>query len=120
MSGDDVLFLQYTGLPETSPLVSLNPLSVNAYNGTTGVPMPSTDIKLLDDDGNEVEQGQSVEICIKGPQVMSGYSGLGQANAAAFTPDGYLTENRSRSAAWASPRRSARWRYGCCRTRLPW
>lgn len=78
------------GLSETSPIVALNPLSVNEYTGTTGVPMPSTDVKLLDDDGNEVAQGQSGEVCVKGPQVMSGYWGLGEANAAAFTPDGYF------------------------------
>lgn len=78
------------GLSETSPIVSLNPPSVNEYTGTTGVPMPSTDVKLIDDDGNEVPEGGSGEICVKGPQVMSGYWQNPQANEAAFTPDGYF------------------------------
>ncbi len=78
------------GLSETSPIVSLNPPSVNKYTGTTGVPMPSTDVKLLDDDGQEVVDGASGEICVKGPQVMSGYWGNAEADASAFTPDGYF------------------------------
>lgn len=78
------------GLSETSPIVSLNPPSVNEYTGTTGVPMPSTDVKLIDDDGNEVPEGGSGEICVKGPQVMSGYWQNPKANEAAFTPDGYF------------------------------
>lgn len=78
------------GLSETSPIVSLNPPSVNEYTGTTGVPMPSTDVKLIDDDGNEAPEGGSGEICVKGPQVMSGYWQNPKANEAAFTPDGYF------------------------------
>lgn len=78
------------GLSETSPIVSLNPPSVSEYTGTTGVPMPSTDVKLIDDDGNEVPEGGSGEICVKGPQVMSGYWQNPKANEAAFTPDGYF------------------------------
>lgn len=78
------------GLSETSPLATLNPLSVNEYNGTTGVPMPSTDIKLLDDNGQEVAIGQSGEVCIKGPQVTSGYWGHPKGDLASFTIDGYF------------------------------
>ena len=52
--------------------------------------MPSTDIKLIDEAGNEVPLGQSGEICAKGPQVMSGYWQQPEANAAAFTADGYF------------------------------
>src|SRR5262249_40689350 len=60
------------------------------FNGTTGLPMPSTDIKLLDDNGREAGPGESGEICAKGPQVMRGYWQKPEANAAAFTADGYF------------------------------
>ncbi len=78
------------GLSETSPVLSFNPARVTAFNGTTGLPLPSTDIVLLDDAGAEVPVGQSGEVCAKGPQVMSGYWDKPEANAAAFTADGYF------------------------------
>ncbi len=78
------------GLSETSPVVSFNPESVQGLHGTTGLPMPSTDIKLLDDQDREVGIGESGEICVKGPQVMKGYWRNPEATAAAFTPDGYF------------------------------
>jgi long-chain acyl-CoA synthetase len=78
------------GLSETSPVLSFNPTAVTEFNGTTGMPMPSTDIKLLDEEGSEVGIGQPGEICAKGPQVMSGYWRKPEANAAAFTDDGYF------------------------------
>jgi long-chain acyl-CoA synthetase len=78
------------GLSETSPIVSFNHASIREFNGTTGLPLPGTDIQLLDDDGAVVPVGQSGEICVKGPQVMRGYWQQPEANAAAFTPDGYF------------------------------
>jgi long-chain acyl-CoA synthetase len=78
------------GLSETSPVLSFNPTAVTEFNGTTGMPMPSTDIKLLDEEGREVAIGEPGEICAKGPQVMSGYWQKPEANAAAFTEDGYF------------------------------
>ena len=78
------------GLSETSPVLSFNPARVTAFNGTTGLPLPSTDIVLLDDNGAEVAVGQSGEVCAKGPQVMGGYWDKPEANAAAFTADGYF------------------------------
>jgi long-chain acyl-CoA synthetase len=78
------------GLSETSPILTFNPASVQNFNGTTGLPLPSTDVKLIDDDGNEVALGESGEIVAKGPQVMSGYWEKPEANAAAFTKDGYF------------------------------
>jgi long-chain acyl-CoA synthetase len=78
------------GLSETSPVLSFNPTAVTEFNGTTGMPMPSTDIKLLDEEGREVGIGEPGEICAKGPQVMSGYWQKPEANAAAFTDDGYF------------------------------
>jgi len=78
------------GLSETSPVLSFNPASIKEFSGTTGLPLPGTDIKLLDDSGAEVALGQSGEVCAKGPQVMRGYWNQPEANAAAFTPDGYF------------------------------
>jgi long-chain acyl-CoA synthetase len=78
------------GLSETSPVLSFNPPYVNEFSGTTGLPLPSTDIKLIDDDGKEVAVGEAGEVCAKGPQVMSGYWQQPEANAAAFTADGYF------------------------------
>ena len=78
------------GLSETSPVLSFNPWYLTEFSGTTGLPMPSTDIKLLNDDGREVGLGEAGEICAKGPQVMTGYWEKPEANAAAFTADGYF------------------------------
>ena len=78
------------GLSETSPVLTLNPDSIADFSGTTGLPLPGTDIKLLADDGNEAAIGEPGEVCAKGPQVMRGYWNQPLANAAAFTPDGYF------------------------------
>jgi len=78
------------GLSETSPVVSFNPASIQDFNGTTGLPLPGTDIKLIDDCGDEVALGEAGEVCVKGPQVMSGYWNQPEANSAAFTEDGYF------------------------------
>ena len=78
------------GLSETSPVVSFNPAAVDSFNGTTGLPLPGSDVKLLGDDGSEVALGEAGEVCVKGPQVMSGYWRQPEANAAAFTADGYF------------------------------
>jgi long-chain acyl-CoA synthetase len=78
------------GLSETSPVLTFNPASIQEFSGTTGLPLPGTDIKLLDDEGNAVAPGQPGEVCAKGPQVMRGYWNQPEANAAAFTADGYF------------------------------
>jgi long-chain acyl-CoA synthetase len=78
------------GLSETSPVLSFNPGYIKEFTGTTGLPLPSTDIKLLDDEGRAAPIGQAGEICAKGPQVMGGYWEKPEANAAAFTTDGYF------------------------------
>ncbi len=65
--------LEGYGLTECSPLVSVNPYDIQCHNGSIGLPVPSTDIMLVDDNGNEVPEGQPGELCIKGPQVMLGY-----------------------------------------------
>ncbi|MGK7394050.1 MAG: AMP-binding protein [Candidatus Cyclobacteriaceae bacterium M3_2C_046] len=61
------------GLTETSPVLSCNPIDGNEKIGTIGLPFPNTDIAIMDDEGNELPEGQDGEICAKGPQVMPGY-----------------------------------------------
>jgi len=61
------------GLTETSPVVTTNPLDGTDRVGTIGLPLPSTDVKFIDDENNEVGIGERGEICVKGPQVMKGY-----------------------------------------------
>ncbi|MFQ8432036.1 AMP-binding protein [Amaricoccus sp. W119] len=83
------------GLSETSPILCLNPIaphpsSGEAFSGTCGLPLPSTEIRLLDDEGREVPEGEAGEICARGPQVMWGYWNNEPANAAAFTDDGFF------------------------------
>jgi long-chain acyl-CoA synthetase len=79
------------GLSETSPSASCNPTTSTAYTGTIGVPLPSTLMKLLDDDGREVTTlGQPGEIAIKGPQVMAGYWQRPDETAKVMTADGFF------------------------------
>ncbi len=78
------------GLSETSPVLTVNLLTVPGYRPGIGVPVPSTDISLRDDDGNEVPQGESGELCAKGPQIMSGYWRQPEATAEVMTADGYF------------------------------
>ena len=78
------------GLSETSPSASCNPTTSTEFTGTIGVPIPSTWMKILDDDGHEVPQGQTGEIAIKGPQIMAGYWQRPDETAKVMTPDGYF------------------------------
>jgi len=78
------------GLSETSPSTTCNPTDSKAYTGTIGVPLPSTWLKLLDDNGNEVALGEPGEIAIKGPQVMAGYWQRPDETAKVMTSDGYF------------------------------
>lgn len=78
------------GLTESSPVASCNLLNGSDRIGTIGIPVSSTDMKLVDDDGNEVKQGESGEIWIKGPQVMQGYYNKPEETAKVLTPDGWL------------------------------
>ena len=65
--------VQAYGLTETSPAATINPLRADAFSGSIGLPIPSTAIRICDDDGNDLPMGESGEICIRGPQVMEGY-----------------------------------------------
>lgn len=78
------------GLSETSPIVSANPCTISEYSGTIGLPLSSTDIVILDDDGHQVPIGQSGEIAIRGPQVMAGYWNRPDETEKVMTPDGFF------------------------------
>lgn len=82
--------LEAYGLTETSPCITINPCNLKAYNGTIGLPMPSTDVCLLDDAGNEVPLGEPGEIAVKGPQVMKCYWQNPAETAKVFNRDGWL------------------------------
>ena len=85
-----VALIEAYGLTETSPGVSINPLTLERYNGSIGLPLPSTDISIRDEAGNEVEPGEPGELCVSGPQVMAGYWNKPEENESTFFPDGYL------------------------------
>jgi long-chain acyl-CoA synthetase len=78
------------GLSETSPSATCNPLDSDAFTGTIGLPLPSTELALLDDDGKEVPAGTPGEIAIRGPQVMAGYWQRPDETAKSMTADGYF------------------------------
>jgi long-chain acyl-CoA synthetase len=78
------------GLTETSPMACANPLNIRAYTGLIGLPVPSTELAILDDQGLELGLGQAGEICIRGPQVMQGYWNKPEETAHVFAPGGWL------------------------------
>ncbi len=79
------------GLSETSPSASCNPVTSKSFSGTIGVPLPSTYMKIIDDDGRDVLlRGHPGEIAIKGPQVMAGYWQRPDETAKVMTEDGYF------------------------------
>jgi long-chain acyl-CoA synthetase len=78
------------GLTETAPIAICNPLSIKDWSGNIGMPIPSTDATILDEDGKEVPIGEVGEICIRGPQVMKGYWNRPDETAKVFTRDGWL------------------------------
>jgi long-chain acyl-CoA synthetase len=78
------------GLSETSPTATCNRADGTEFTATIGLPVPSTDIAILDDDGKEVPLGQPGEIAIRGPQVMVGYWNRPEETAKVMTPDGYF------------------------------
>ncbi len=84
------VLLEGYGLTECSPVVTCNPPSTSHYRGAIGMPMPSTDIKLLDEEGNEVPKGEPGEMYVKGPQVMKGYLNRPEATAEILSEDGWL------------------------------
>ena len=78
------------GLTETSPAVTVNPLDLAEYNGSIGLPLPSTEIAIRDDEGNDLPPGQAGELCVRGPQVMKGYWLRPDETAKVMTSDKFL------------------------------
>jgi long-chain acyl-CoA synthetase len=86
----DCVVCEGYGLSETSPTVSCNPTDSLAYTGSIGLPLPSTEMTLLDDDGREVAHGMPGEIAVRGPQVMAGYWQHPDETAKVMTSNGYF------------------------------
>ncbi|MGH8312187.1 MAG: long-chain-fatty-acid--CoA ligase [Gammaproteobacteria bacterium] len=78
------------GLTETSPAACINPLDLKDYNGSIGLPIPSTNLSIRDDDGKELKIGEVGELCFKGPQVMRGYWNRPDETAKVLSTDGWL------------------------------
>lgn len=78
------------GMSETCAIGTNNPVTNKVFTGMIGLPLPSIDIAIKDDDGNSLAQGESGEICIRGPNVMVGYYNQPAENAKAFTHDGFM------------------------------
>jgi len=78
------------GLSETSPVATVNPTDATAYSGSIGLPLPSTDVAILDDAGHEVPLGERGEVGIRGPQVMLGYWQKPEETRQSMTADGYF------------------------------
>jgi long-chain acyl-CoA synthetase len=86
----DTVIIEGYGLSETSPVITSNPLTLTEFHGSIGLPLQNTDVSLRDDDNNEVLLGEPGELCVRGPQVMSGYWNNPEATAQAMTDDGYF------------------------------
>jgi long-chain acyl-CoA synthetase len=78
------------GLTETSPLACVNPLDSKGYTGAIGLPAPSTEVSIRDDQGKDLPLGETGEICVRGPQVMKGYWNRPEETAKVLTQDGWL------------------------------
>ncbi|HEY7840179.1 MAG TPA: AMP-binding protein [Gammaproteobacteria bacterium] len=82
--------LEGYGLSETAPCLTCNPMTATEYSGTIGLPLPSTDIRIRDDAGNDLPPDMPGELCARGPQVMAGYWRKPEETRAVMTPDGYF------------------------------
>jgi long-chain acyl-CoA synthetase len=78
------------GLSETSPVVTANRCDITDFTGTIGLPLPSTEIRILDEAGKEVPFGTAGEISVRGPQVMAGYWQRPDETAKVMTADGFF------------------------------
>ncbi len=85
-----VPLLEAYGLTETSPAVCINPLNLKQFNGSIGLPVPSTEVSIRDDDANELPVGKPGELCVRGPQVMKGYWQRPDETAKVLSDDGWL------------------------------
>lgn len=85
-----VPLIEAYGLTETSPAACINPMNIKDYNGFIGIPIPSTDVEIKDDDNKTLPIGEVGEVCIKGPQVMQGYWNRPDETAKVMTKDGWF------------------------------
>ncbi|WEN41701.1 Long-chain-fatty-acid--CoA ligase [Thauera sp. GDN1] len=85
-----VQLIEAYGLTETSPAVTINPLDLEAFNHSIGLPVSSTEVSIRDDNGAEQPIGQRGELCVRGPQVTPGYWNRPEETARIFTTDGFL------------------------------
>jgi long-chain acyl-CoA synthetase len=86
----DVPLAEGYGLTEASPVVCANRLDTHGFTGKLGLPLPSTEVAILDEAGRELGFGEAGEICVRGPQVMTGYWNAPQDTADVFTTEGWL------------------------------
>ena len=86
----NVPLIEAYGLTEASPAVCINPLTLQQYNGSIGLPVPSTEVSVQDDKGNLLPQGESGELCVRGPQVMKGYWQRPEETAQVLSAEGWL------------------------------
>ena len=85
-----VALLEAYGLTETAPAVCINPLDLPEYNGTIGLPVPSTDVCVRDEEGRTLAAGEAGELCVRGPQVMRGYWNRPEDTDGVLDADGWL------------------------------
>ncbi|MTW12303.1 long-chain-fatty-acid--CoA ligase [Pseudoduganella eburnea] len=90
LAATGVTIVEGYGLSETAPVATANRFDSNDFSGMIGLPIPSTEVAILDDDGNEVALGTAGEIAIRGPQVMAGYWNRPEETAKVMTADGYF------------------------------
>jgi long-chain acyl-CoA synthetase len=84
------ILIEAYGLTETSPGVCINPFNLDHYSGSVGLPLPSTEISVRDDQNRELDIGESGELWVRGPQVMRGYWNQPKETDLVLTPDGWL------------------------------
>jgi len=85
-----VPLIEAYGLTETSPAATINPLDLAEYNGSIGLPISSTEVRIRDDEGRDLPVGQAGELCVRGPQVMRGYWQRTEETDKVIMPDGFL------------------------------
>src|SRR5690606_1015350 len=85
-----VPLIEAYGLTETSPAACINPMNLSDYNGSIGLPVPSTECSIMDENGQQLAMGEVGELCVRGPQVMKGYWNRPQDTAKVINADGWL------------------------------
>jgi len=85
-----VTLLEAYGLTETSPAATINPVDLEEYNGSIGLPISSTEVTIRNDEGKDLPLGEAGELCIRGPQVMKGYWNRPEETAKVIMADGFL------------------------------